>query len=456
MSGKRNLWSELLDFKLNNEKGEWVLGGDFNAILKVDERKGCNGGGLRNEREEFEGFIDKGGISGQWIGNHDISDHCPIWLLCSNLDWGPKPFKFNNCWTGHLEFNSFVTNLWRNLNINDLNIEKTLKELNDMEGMLASGGLDPNSISTKLINQKFWDQLNYKESLIKQKSRVKWVQEGDSNSRFFHASIKGRRRINRLAVLKKGDDWLQGVDEIKSAVKDHFSTFFSEEWSNRHFLNGLNFNSLSEADNVSLLEPFSEEEFKDIIWRWDGNKSPGPDGFNFNFLKSCWSTVKSDIMEFLGEFYVNATLPKAITSSFLTLIPKSGHPQSLSEYRPICLMGCLYKILSKLMASRLKRVLGKLISPCQSAFLLDFEKAYDIINWSFLERMMIKMGFAEGWMKWIRACIFNSSMLVLVNGSPTEDFKVCKGLRQGDPLSPFLFLIVAEGLTGMVKRAVEI
>ncbi|XP_045810036.1 uncharacterized protein LOC123904409 [Trifolium pratense] len=155
-TGKRNLWSELLDFKLNNEKGEWVLGGDFNAILKVDERKGCNGGGLRNEREEFglfvdlvelsdipvvgknfswfsadsksmsridhfllsEGFIDKGGISGQWIGNHDISDHCPIWLLCSNLDWGPKPFKFNNCWTRHLEFNSFVTNLWRNLNIN--------------------------------------------------------------------------------------------------------------------------------------------------------------------------------------------------------------------------------------------------------------------------------------------------------------------------------------------------
>ncbi|PNX63496.1 ribonuclease H, partial [Trifolium pratense] len=70
--------------------------------------------------------------------------------------------------------------------------------------------------------------------------------------------------------------------------------------------------------------------------------------------------------------------------------------------------------------------------------------------------MMIKMGFADGWMKWIRACIFNSSMSVLVNGSATEDFKVCRGLRQGDPLSPFLFLIVAEGLTGLIKRAVEI
>ncbi|PNX98502.1 cysteine-rich receptor-like protein kinase [Trifolium pratense] len=121
MYGKRKLWSDLLDFKTNNEKGEWVLGGDFNAILKSGERRGSNGGGMQNERAEFnlfvdlmelidipiagkkftwfssdgksmsildrfllsEGFIDRGGISGQWIGDRDISDHCPIWLLYS-------------------------------------------------------------------------------------------------------------------------------------------------------------------------------------------------------------------------------------------------------------------------------------------------------------------------------------------------------------------------------------
>ncbi|MCH82142.1 LINE-1 reverse transcriptase like, partial [Trifolium medium] len=66
------------------------------------------------------------------------------------------------------------------------------------------------------------------------------------------------------------------------------------------------------------------------------------------------------------------------------------------------------------------------------------------------------MGFAEGWIRWMRACVFESTMSVLVNGSPTEDFKVSKGLRQGDPLSPFLFLIAAESLTGMVKKAVDI
>jgi hypothetical protein len=143
----------------------------------------------------------------------------------------------------------------------------------------------------------------------------------------------------------------------------------------------------------------------------------------------------------------------------------------------------MYKILSKLLANRLKGVLGKLISKCQSAFLphrqiLDgvvvlnelidlakrrkdecflfkvyFERAYDTVSWLFLERMMVKLGFAEGWLKWMRACIFEISMSILVNGSQTNDFKVGKGLRQGDPLSPFLFLIVAEGLAGMIYEA---
>ncbi|MCH91218.1 LINE-1 reverse transcriptase like, partial [Trifolium medium] len=139
-----------------------------------------------------------------------------------------------------------------------------------------------------------------------------------------------------------------------------------------------------------------------------------------------------------------------------------------------------------MLANRLKRILGKLISKCQSAFLpqrqildgvvvlnelidlakrrkdecllfkVDFERAYDTVSWYFLKRMMIKMGFLEGWLKWMRACIFDSLMSILINGSPTEDFKVERGLRQGDPLSPLLFLIVAEGLAGMMRRAVRI
>ncbi|GAU27776.1 hypothetical protein TSUD_215870 [Trifolium subterraneum] len=287
-------------------------------------------------------------------------------------------------------------------------------------------------------------------------------------------------------MLKKGEVWIQGVNNIKKEVKDHFSSHFTEEWTNRPFLQGIEFSKLSAEDNVCLLEPFDEDEVKDIICNCDGNKSPGPDGFNLNFFKACWSIVRSDVMAYLHEFHENSILPKAITASFLTLVPKKDHPQTLFDYRPICLIGSLYKILSKLLANRLKRVLGKIISHCQSAFLpqrqildgvvvlngiidlakrrkdecfffkVDFERAYDTVNWGFLERMMVKMGFTEGWLRWMRACIFEISMSILINGSPTEDFKVGRGLRQGDPLSPFLFLIVVEGLAGMMRRAVEI
>jgi hypothetical protein len=86
------------------------------------------------------------------------------------------------------------------------------------------------------------------------------------------------------------------------------------------------------------MRAFSEEEVREIIWSSDGDKSPGPDGFNFKFLKVCWNIIKVDIMNFLHEFFVSAKLPKAFTASFLTLIPKKDHPQALSEYRPICLV----------------------------------------------------------------------------------------------------------------------
>jgi hypothetical protein len=368
----------------------------------------------------------------------------------------------------------------------DLNIEKTVKDLNDLEDQITNGDCDPNQFNSKELVKTFRDQIHSKDSLLRQKARTQWIQEGDTNSRFFHASIKARRRRNQIVSLIKGDVMVQGVQEIKQEVKDHFSKQFTEEWSNRPFLEGINFSSLSAEDNAFLLEPFLEEEIRETIWSCDGNKSPGPDGFNLNFLKACWYIVKDDVVAFFKEFHKNAILPKALTASFLTLIPKKDHPQGLHDYRPICLIGSIYKILSKVLANRLKSVMGKLISNCQSAFLpqrqildgvlvlneiidlakrrkdeclffkVDFERAYDTVSWRFLERMMVKMSFSDGWIKWMRSCIFESSMSVLVNGSPSDDFKVGRGLRQGDPLSPFLFLIAAERLAGLMSRAVAL
>ncbi|PNX79256.1 cysteine-rich receptor-like protein kinase [Trifolium pratense] len=175
--------------------------------------------------------------------------------------------------------------------------------------------------------------------------------------------------MNQLVALRDGDQWVQGVEEVKGFVKNYFENNFRESWENRPNLNRVLFHSLSIEDNTFLLEPFSLDEVREVIWNSDGNKCPGPDGFNFNFLKACWEIIKYDIMDFMHEFHSNAVLPKAITASFLALIPKKDHPQALSVYRPICLVSSLYKILSKVLAARLKKVMGKLISEVQSAFL---------------------------------------------------------------------------------------
>jgi hypothetical protein len=247
----------------------------------------------------------------------------------------------------------------------------------------------------------------------------------------------------------------------------------------------VDFQQLSLEDNLHLIAPFTVDEIKEAVWSCDGNKSPGPDGFNLNFFKSCWNVLEKDIVDFMNEFHTNSKLPKAITSSFLTLIPKKDMPQSLNDFRPISLIGSLYKILAKVLAARLKEVIGKLIDPVQSAFApgrnildgvlivneildlakrrkdsclllkVDFEKAYDTVNWSFLKYMLGRMGFDRKWIDWMMTCVCSNSISVLVNGSPTEEFVAQRGLRQGDPLAPFLFLIVAEGLAGLMRSAVR-
>ncbi|GKU89474.1 hypothetical protein SLEP1_g3606 [Rubroshorea leprosula] len=176
---------------------------------------------------------------------------------------------------------------------------------------------------------------------------------------------------------------------------------------------------------------------------------------------------------------------KGSNASFIVLIPKTKNPQAIEEFRPISLIGVTYKIIAKLLVNRLQKVLHKVIGEQQMAFIegrqlvegavianeiidevkrkkkkgflfkVDFEKAYNKVCWEFIDYMMMRMGFCATWRKWIQECLKSSSVSILINGSSTNQFPVNKGIRQGDPLSPFLFLIVADGLNGLVESAVE-
>lgn len=552
-AGRRLLWETLYNLKYGSSAGEWCLVGDFNAVSNREERTGrsenwgyidmvdfnafvnemnlidpplhgnkftyfCSDGIAASRLDRFlvsDGIMNLWQVKGQRVGKRDISDHCPIWLECSNLNWGPKPFRFNNCWLEHDGFKSFIVEEWKKIQITgrkayvikeklkiireslkkwnkevfgwlDLNIENIVADMNELDRGIEEGCNLNVVVKKKEANALFWQQLMMKESLLKQKSRLRWIKEGDSNTKFFHSCLQDRRRKNQILSLQVEGRCVEQVGEVKMEVRRFFEEGFKEASFSRPVLGGIEFQTLGSEENSFLVAPFSEEEIKDVVWSCDGNKCPGPDGFNLRFIKECWEFVKDDIVEFLQEFQITGVLPKAITASFLALIPKVNNPQNLKEYRPICLIGCLYKILSKVLASRLKKVIAKLISPCQSAFIsgrqildgvlminevvdlakrrkdecllfkVDFEKAYDSVSWSFLTYMLNRMGFDKRWIGWIQACVFSSSMSVLVNGSPTDEFTAHKGLRQGDPLSPFLFLIVAQGLSGLVQKASQV
>ncbi|XP_019447318.1 PREDICTED: uncharacterized protein LOC109350542 [Lupinus angustifolius] len=219
------------------------------------------------------------------------------------------------------------------------------------------------------------------------------------------------------------------------------------------------------------------------VWSCAGDKSPGPDGFNFRFFQDFWEVVKDDIILFIQEFHANGKIPKGLNSSFIALIPKTKNPNKIQDYMSISLVRSLYKILSKILAGRLKGVMSSLISPSQSAFVhdryildavvvinevihsannngdgcilfkVDFEKAYDSVDWTFLDNMLSRFGFSNKWRNWVNACLSSTSMSVLINGSPTTQFSISRGIRQGDPMAPFMFLMVVEGFAGLVRRA---
>lgn len=113
---------------------------------------------------------------------------------------------------------------------------------------------------------------------------------------------------------------------------------------------------------------FSKEEVNELVWNNDDDKSPGSNGSNIGFFKACWKVVIDDVFDFMNEFHSVGKFPKAVTTSFLTLIHKVNHTGSLEDYRPIFLIGSLFIILAKFISARLRLLIGKLISSCQSSF----------------------------------------------------------------------------------------
>jgi hypothetical protein len=272
----------------------------------------------------------------------------------------------------------------------------------------------------------------------------------------------------------------------KAFVKFYGELFTSAKPAEMEACTSSIVSNVSPLMNKNLLAEFTIEEVKNALTQMAPNKAPGPDGFTTGFYQQHWDTVGSKVSEAALYFFKNACMDGAINSTNIALIPKKKDPVSAMEFRPISLCNVVYNIIAKVLANRLKVILPSIISPNQSAFLpgklitdnilaayetmhsmhsrmwskvgfmgikLDMSKAYDRVEWGFLEAVMTKLGFASRWIKLVLECISTVRYSIVVNGSPVGNIIPTRGLRQGDPLSPYLFILCAEALSCMITHA---
>lgn len=231
----------------------------------------------------------------------------------------------------------------------------------------------------------------------------------------------------------------------------------------------------------------SLEEVKDIVMKMNPFKSPDPDGFSAGFFQKSWHIIYKDLYSAIKNFFQNAYLPPEISQTNIILIPNINNPTSPADFRPISLTNVTYKIIAKIITKRITPSLDKCVDRAQHAFMpgrlifdaigavheaqnklknmtgkaygmgikIDLSKAYDTIDHNFILNILKARGFNSKFINIIKACITNVNFNVIINGTKTEGFMGERGLRQGCPLSPYLFVLSLDVLSSMIAKPIH-
>ncbi|GJV91509.1 RNA-directed DNA polymerase, eukaryota [Tanacetum coccineum] len=207
---------------------------------------------------------------------------------------------------------------------------------------------------------QFLDQLHAME--LAQKSKIKWAIEGDENTRFFHGVLNKKRNQMAIRGVLVDGKWIDQPSEVKGEFFNHFYDRFDKPVDNRIPFETTFPKQISRDQQIELERMVTKEELKVAVWDCGTNKSPGPDGFTFGFFRHFWSILEEDqLYEAVSHFFVHGDIPPGCNPSFITLIPKVPAANMVKDFRPICLIGCIYKIIAKILANRFWKENGGII-----------------------------------------------------------------------------------------------
>jgi len=345
-----------------------------------------------------------------------------------------------------------------------------------------------------LLNQEKEAQKHLQHTLHREeehwrlKSRSLWMKTGDSNSSFFHKRAHSRRKKNKVtSITSKIGKQIETFDQVKEEAFHHFNSLYqqpSSEETNADVLDMLsNIPSVvSEHENNQLVKDIIEEEIAKVVWSINLDKALRPDGFPIIFYQSLLNIIMQDLKKMLKYSLHKQKIGGATNSTFLAIIPKDSNPSNFSLFLPISLYNSSYKILTKIISTRFNPLLPKLISENQGGFLKDkpitnnivlvqeairsrkkskvpgmvvkinTENDFDWVKHSFLLTFLKAYVFSEKFISWIRAYINAPCISPLLNVRSSQFFKASRGLLQGFPLSPFLYILLLDSLSRKLEE----
>lgn len=325
---------------------------------------------------------------------------------------------------------------------------------------------------------------------VKIRSRAKWLEEGEKPSRFFFKLEREKFDKNFVySVFNSNEEEVFSHSEIMNAHEEFYANLFSRDEIDPTTQSELLSNitaSLSDKDRDSCEGELSIGELTNALNKMSKNKSPGPDGLTVEFYSKFWHSLGPILVDVINTCYSQSNLCESMKTSNTRLVFKKGDKRSLKNWRPISLLNVDYKICSKALSIRLSQVLENIVSPDQTCSVpgrsissnlttlrdmldyvertnetgilisLDQEKAFDRVDRSFLMNLLQRFGFGSSFCKWISVLYNGASMQVIVNGWLSRKIELHRGVRQGDSLSPMLYILCVEVLACQIRNTPDI